>query len=533
MVKSYPEFFNDVFGPIMQTGSSSHMAAPNRLGYLAYCLLDEEVKKAEFIMDKEGSFAGTFGLMKENLGMLSGVLGMMSDDPLLFEAEIIAQKKGIEYSYKFESMKESLHLNSLKIVLTGKSGKMASVVGDSTGGGMIETKVVNGYPLSLKGDSFVLLITGKEDKFFTAKLKTLRAGLKGKIGGGRVNIPGNERTLFYYNLSVPPDQFPVKCLFPDCEVEVLKPVLPVVTTRKRKKQLFDSLVKWRDFAEKNNLSLSEAAIQYEINGSGWDRGKVIDYMKMIERKMFNQTHKIYEEKEQFLMDKYSFRGDLFWKNNYNEGKKISGAVISGAIKSVLGVITKKPGIEIVPGPMGTGGGYLYSALYSVKESGGYSDGDLLRGLFIAAGVGAIAYTRTSPTGEVIGCTGECGICSAMTAAAITEMAGGTGEQVENAASLALQGMLGIPCDPVSRGEEQPCFSRIVIAVTSAIVFADLALAGKSAVLPFHEVVDAADKIGRNLPSELLCTSKGGCCGTPTAKRKLIEYKKHINRTKEK
>ena len=74
--------------------------------------------------------------------------------------------------------------------------------------------------------------------------------------------------------------------------------------------------------------------------------------------------------------------------------------------------------------MGGGGGYMYAALSAVQEARGMDDDDLLRGLFVAAGVGAIAYTRTAPTGEVIGCSGEAGICGAMAAAGIVEMVGG-------------------------------------------------------------------------------------------------------------
>ena len=139
--------------------------------------------------------------------------------------------------------------------------------------------------------------------------------------------------------------------------------------------------------------------------------------------------------------------------------------------------------------MGAGGGYIYAALWAVKEARGFSNDDLLRGLFIAAGIGAIAYTRTAPTGEITGCSGETGICGAMAAAAIAEMAGGTPEQVENAASLLLQAMIGIPCDPIAGGAGQPCRSRVLVATCMAHVFADLALAGRDAVLPLHEVID--------------------------------------------
>jgi len=55
------------------------------------------------------------------------------------------------------------------------------------------------------------------------------------------------------------------------------------------------------------------------------------------------------------------------------------------------------------------------------------------------------------------------------------------------------------------------------------VFADLALAGHAAVLPLHEAIDAADAVGRGLPPELLCTSRGGACATPTAARRRAEY----------
>jgi len=116
------------------------------------------------------------------------------------------------------------------------------------------------------------------------------------------------------------------------------------------------------------------------------------------------------------------------------------------------------------------------------------------------------------------------VCSAMASAAIVEMAGGSGQQVENSASFAIQAMTGLPCDPIPGGFEQPCFSRIVTAVTNAIAFADLALAGSDAVLPFHEALDAADRVGRALAPELKCNSVGGCCATPTGLRLAAAFR---------
>ena len=103
------------------------------------------------------------------------------------------------------------------------------------------------------------------------------------------------------------------------------------------------------------------------------------------------------------------------------------------------------------------------------------------------------------------------------------LAGGTLEQVENAASLSFQAATGIPCDPIPGGFGQPCRSRILTAICMASVFADLALAGRQAVLSLHEAIDVMDTIGRELPVELLCTSKGGAAAAPAALRQALEY----------
>ena len=114
----------------------------------------------------------------------------------------------------------------------------------------------------------------------------------------------------------------------------------------------------------------------------------------------------------------------------------------------------------------------------------------------------------------MGCMGECGVCSAMASAGITQMCGGTPRQVEQAASLALQMAFGWPCDPIPGGYNQPCLSRYVTAVVMSIVFADLALSGRNAVLPFHEVFDQSAALSKAMGPELKCTSQGGLCKCP-------------------
>ena len=119
-VAPYPEFFNDVFGPVMQPGSSSHTAGPCRLGYLAGCLLGEPVAKMRVELDTDGSFAGTFGIMAEDRAMVAGVLGYLPDDARLFRSFELAEEAGVDVEFAFTDIAESRHPNAVKFVLTGR-----------------------------------------------------------------------------------------------------------------------------------------------------------------------------------------------------------------------------------------------------------------------------------------------------------------------------------------------------------------------------------------------------------------------------
>ena len=248
-----------------------------------------------------------------------------------------------------------------------------------------------------------------------------------------------------------------------------------------------------------------------------------DTMRAIQASMKRQTESVYADETGLLETPYTGFHFRLWRDYVHSSLPLAGPIIARAMHYAFGVQALVRGVKLVPGPMGTGGGYLYSAMRAVQDSRNLPDSALLDALFIAAGVGAIAYTRTNPTGEVTGCAGECGVCGAMAAAAITYMMGGSPRQVEAAASLTLQAALGWPCDPIPGGQNQPCMSRVLTAVVMSIVFSDASLSGRDAVLPFHEVVDAIDVMGRGMSSDLLCTSRGGMCATPTGRRSRKDF----------
>lgn len=479
-IEYYPDFFNDVFGPVMQPGSSSHTAGPCRIGYIANGLLKDKVREIQIQLDPNGSFSGTFGLMNEDLGMLAGAYGLLPDDERMFRIREILQKEGISYCFQKKKIQTSSHPNAVTFHLKDRSGNSVFLTGNSTGGGMVE----------------IVDVMGKAVRFLGDKEENITIETQGKK-----------------------------------ESYTLKRVLPIASSPDRRPQLFDSFSSWRNEAEKRRLSLAETAILYEQYSSGLSREDVISKMKDIQTLLTRETEHIYENETDLLENPYSGYHFRQWEAYRKSRQILSGSVIESALHYMFGTQALQKGVKLVPGPMGTGGGFLFSALRAVKENRGFTQQDLLRALFVSAGVGAIAYTRTNPTGEIIGCMGECGICSAMASAGIVEMAGGTARQTEAAASLALQAAIGWPCDPIPGGQNQPCLSRFTTAVVMAIVFADLALSGKDAVLPFHEVVDEADRLGRKMPSGLLCTSRGGLCMAPAARRCKKEFEDYYTERK--
>lgn len=524
----YPDFFNDVFGPIMQPGSSSHTAAPCRLGYMAHSLLGQEPKAIRVILDHDGSFAGTFGIMAEDSGMLAGAMGLLPDDDRLYHARSLARQAGIDVSFEFTDLTESKHVNAMKFVLTGADGQEVSLVGNSTGGGMIETCFVEGFPLQSLGDTYILLVLSAVE---TKQTRVIEGRLEALVESGTSQRPDGAR-LTFFKTAEPPDLGAIRRALPNSRIALIRPVLPVLTRPERKAQLFDSMVTWREIAALRGLPLWEVAVQYQMDASGWTRDRVLGAMRHIERAMYRQNHAVYEEEHPVPVTPFKPHLASEWTRHMESAGRLTDNLVANTLKWAYGAGAGIPGVPVVAGPMGGGGGYVHAALWAVKEAHGFDDQDLLRGLFVAAAVGAIAFTRTEPTGEVIGCTGECGVCGAMAAAGITEMAGGTGEQVENAASLHLQAFIGMPCDPIAGGQGQPCRSRIIAAISVASTFADLALAGRDPVLPLHEVIDVADTIGRGLPAELLCTARGGASVAPAAQERSKAFQKWFEQAKQ-
>lgn len=138
------------------------------------------------------------------------------------------------------------------------------------------------------------------------------------------------------------------------------------------------------------------------------------------------------------------------------------------------------------------------------------DDVVLKFLLAAGAVGVLYKEQASISGAEVGCQGEVGSASSMAAAGLAEVMGGTPEQVENAAEIAMEHNLGLTCDPIGGLVQIPCIERNAIAAAKAINAAKMALWGDGQHrVSLDEVIVTMRETGRDMSSKYKETAMGG------------------------
>lgn len=131
-------------------------------------------------------------------------------------------------------------------------------------------------------------------------------------------------------------------------------------------------------------------------------------------------------------------------------------------------------------------------------------------LLTAAAIGGIIKHNASISGAEVGCQGEVGSASAMAAAGLAAVLGGTPEQVENAAEIALEHHLGMTCDPVAGLVQVPCIERNAMGSVKAVTAASLAVKGDGKhFVPLDACVETMRQTGIDMNERYKETSQGG------------------------
>lgn len=199
------------------------------------------------------------------------------------------------------------------------------------------------------------------------------------------------------------------------------------------------------------------------------------------------------------------------------GKNICGPLVSKAITYAVGVLEVNASMGlIVAAPTAGSSGVIPGVLCAAQEEYNMEDAVIIQALYTAAAVGYLITRNATTAGAEGGCQAEVGSASAMAAAAMTQLMGGTPAQCLDAASFALINVLGLVCDPVGGLVEIPCQNRNAMGASNALVSAEIALSGIQSVVPIDEAIEVMYRVGRSLPVTLRETSQGGTAMAPSA-----------------
>ena len=213
-------------------------------------------------------------------------------------------------------------------------------------------------------------------------------------------------------------------------------------------------------------------------------------------------------------------GDAYrMRTAVEQGKNLTGPLLGGALYRALAVSELNASMgRIVAAPTAGSCGIVPAAVLTMQEQYQLTEEECVMSLFTASAVEMVIANNASLAGAQGGCQAECGSASAMAAAAIVELAGGTPDMIQSAVATALKNILGLVCDPVAGLVEIPCIKRNASGVAGAFVAAELALAGIRSAIPADEVIWTMKKVGDVMPTALKETAEGGLAATPTGRK---------------
>lgn len=289
--------------------------------------------------------------------------------------------------------------------------------------------------------------------------------------------------------------------------------------------MFRNIAELVALAEESDKKIYEIMIEQEIEESEKSREEILEIMGKDFQVMKEASYKgikgVVSKSGMTGMDakklyEYIKRGKTLTDKTFLSA--VCYAVATNEVNASMGVICATP----------TAGscGVLPGVMLAVQERLELSDEVIIKHLFTAGAVGFVIANNASISGAAGGCQAEVGSASAMAAAAVTEMAGGTPRQAAHAMAIALKNMLGLSCDPVAGLVEVPCVKRNAAGASNALTAAEMALAGVESRIPWDEVISAMYQIGISMPSAIKETSMGGLAATETGlkwKKKIMEY----------
>jgi L-serine dehydratase len=403
------------------------------------------------------------------------------------------------------------HPNTYRLMLSS-ARQRHTIRALSTGGGMIQVIDVDGFALSIFGDyhETLLWVDRRGHEVVQALVQRLNADqvlLHESDSGQLVEVKAAEFVAEPL-LEELGRTFPVRC------VRRLSPVLPV-PSRASIHLPFTTCQQMLRHDAGRNTPLWKLATAYEMERGHLTEeeviAKMVDLVRIL-RRSIQQGIAGTQYDDRLLGHQCGRLHQLM-----TCGRLLDGGVLNRILLYVSALMEVKSSMGvIVAAPTAGACAALPAAAIAVAEQLGRSEQEMAQALLASGLIGTFIATRWTFAAELGGCQAEGGSAASMAAAALVSLAEGTLPQAVAAASMALQSMLGLICDPVANRVEVPCLGKNVLAASHALCCANLALADYDPVIPLDEVIEAAQRVSQQMPRELRCTGLGGLSITKTS-----------------
>jgi L-serine dehydratase len=281
-------------------------------------------------------------------------------------------------------------------------------------------------------------------------------------------------------------------------------------------QIFTNGESLRRHCQSNGIAIWQAMIERELALYDRSREEIIEEMRQNLCVMREAVHEGLSGKNQSVSGLTGGDSEMLYK--YTKLDPFSGTVACRAAASAMAVVEVNASMgRIVAAPTAGASGVLPGVLIESAHQRGWTDEQLIHGLFTAGAIGLLFAKNATISGAGGGCQAETGVAAAMAAAALVEISGGTPIQALDASAMTIKNIMGLICDPVAGLVECPCIKRNALGAVNAMLSADMALAGITSLIPFDEVVAAMYAVGKDIRPEYRETAKGGLAATPTGK----------------
>ncbi len=226
----------------------------------------------------------------------------------------------------------------------------------------------------------------------------------------------------------------------------------------------------------NNLEIWEIIQQADMYENDRSESDSFNMMKEMYVAMKN-ADSMYDGTLRSASNKAGGDGGLL--HSYNEsGKNICGSFMGKVMEKAIKMGESNACMRrIVAAPTAGSCGVLPAVLLSYEEDFDVAEDDMVKAMYVAAGIGKVIAENAFIAGAAGGCQAEIGSASAMAAGALAFLQGGDSSAIINAATLSLKNFLGLVCDPVAGLVEVPCIKRNSYGAVNAVTSAQLSLAG--------------------------------------------------------